>query len=66
MHSVATRAGMVEGARRCNDNSGMSHFAKSRERGRSLLQHVTKLFNKRGKQTLTDVSANNIHHANRI
>lgn len=56
---------MVEDARRCNNNSGASRFAKSRERGRSLLQHVTSLFNKRGKQTLTDVSANSIHLANR-
>lgn len=53
----AACAGMVEDAHRCNNNGGQSHYAKSRERGRSLLQHVTNLFNKRGKQTLTDVSA---------
>lgn len=62
---VATCAGMVEDDRQCNSSS-RSHFAKSRRRGRSLIQHVSNLFNKKGKQTLTDVSANSIQLASRI
>lgn len=50
-------AGMADDA--CQrSKSSQSHFAKSRQRGRTILQHVTNLFSKRGKRTLTDVSAN--------
>lgn len=64
MLPVATCAGMVEDGRQCNSR-GRSHFTKSRQRGRNLLQHVTNLFNKKGKQALTDVSANSIRLTSR-
>lgn len=60
MLHVTTRAGMVEDDRQYNSR-GRSHYTKARQRGRNLLQHVTDLFNKKGQQTLTDVSANSIH-----
>lgn len=35
--------------------SNQSHFSQARERGRTILHHLTNLFTKRGKRKLTDV-----------
>lgn len=38
--------------------SGQSHFFQSRERGRTILHHLNRLFTKRNKKKLSNVRAN--------
>ncbi|XP_039975754.1 potassium voltage-gated channel subfamily H member 4a [Xiphias gladius] len=52
-HHYAQGDGMSEAAHQSRKSS-RSHFSHARERGRTILHHLTDLFTKRGKRKLTD------------